>query len=48
MHLREKYFEIVGGRPVIQEGGDKIGANGYGKSAVNAVETVKNLLRQKG
>jgi len=47
MHLREKYFVIVGGGPVTQEWADKIGADGYGRSAVQAVEIVKKLLAQK-
>ncbi len=48
MNLREKYFVIVGGGPVTQEWADKIGADGYGKSAVQAVEIVKKLLNQRG
>jgi methanogenic corrinoid protein MtbC1 len=36
MKLREKYFVIVGGGPVSQEWADKIGADGYGRSAVQA------------
>ncbi|MBU2499485.1 MAG: corrinoid protein [Proteobacteria bacterium] len=47
MHLRDKYFVIVGGGPVNQEWADKIGADGYGKSAVQAVEIVKKLLAKK-
>jgi len=47
MHLREKYFVIVGGGPVTQEWADKIGADGYGRSAVQAVEIVKKLLGER-
>jgi len=45
--LRNKYFVIVGGEPVIQEWADKIGADGYGKNAIEAVEFVKKLLIQR-
>ncbi len=46
MRLREKYFVIVGGGPVTQEWADEIGADGYGGSAVQAMEIVKGLLSQ--
>ena len=48
MKLRDKYFVIVGGGPVTQEWADRIGADGYGKSAVQAADIVKRLLNQKG
>ena len=48
MNLRDKYFVIVGGGPVSQEWADEIGADGYGKSAVEAVDLVKRLLRRRG
>ncbi len=44
MKLREKYFVIVGGGPVTQEWADRIGADGYGKSAVQAADVAKKLL----
>ena len=44
MNLRDKYFVIVGGGPVTQEWADEIGADGYGKSAVQAVDLVKELM----
>ena len=47
MHLRDKYFVVVGGGPVTQEWADKIGADGYAGSAFQAVEVVKRLLSQK-
>ena len=47
MDLRGKYFVIVGGGPVSQEWADEIGADGYGESAVQAVEIVKRLLSQR-
>lgn len=47
MGLREKYIVIVGGGPVTQEWADKIGADGYGESAIQAVATVKKLLNSR-
>ena len=48
VHLREMHRVSFGRGPVTQEWADKIGADGYGRSAVQAVEIVKKLLRQKG
>ena len=45
--LRDKYLVIVGGGPVTQKWADHIGADGYGQTAVDAVELVKNLLRRR-
>ncbi len=47
MGLREKYFVIIGGGPVNQEWADRIGADGYGKSAIDAVALVKSLMAGK-
>jgi corrinoid protein of di/trimethylamine methyltransferase len=47
MGIRQKYFVIVGGGPVNQEWADRIGADGYGKSAIDAVALAKNLLAKK-
>ena len=47
MKLRDKYFVVVGGGPVSQEWSDKIGADGYGSSAVQAVELIKSLMARK-
>jgi trimethylamine corrinoid protein len=47
MDQRDKYFVIVGGGPVTQEWADEIDADGYGKSAVNAPDLVKDLLGKK-
>lgn len=47
MKLREKYSVIVGGGPVTQEWADRIGADGYGKSAVEAANVVRKLLSRK-
>ncbi len=47
MNLRDKYLVMVGGGPVTQEWANEIGADGYGKSAIEAVETAKRLMSQK-
>ena len=47
MGIRQKYFVIIGGGPVNQEWADRIGADGYGKSAVDAVALVKGLMANK-
>ena len=47
MKLRSKYYVIVGGGTVTQQWADQIGADGYRKSAVEAVTLVKELLAQK-
>jgi corrinoid protein of di/trimethylamine methyltransferase len=47
MDIRQKYFVIVGGGPVNQEWADRIGADGYGKSAIDAVALVKGLMAKK-
>jgi trimethylamine corrinoid protein len=44
MNLRDKYRVMVGGGPVTQEWADEIGADGYGKSAIQAVETATRLM----
>lgn len=44
MNLRDKYKVIVGGGPVTQEWADKIGADGYSESAIQAVSLVKGLM----
>jgi len=46
--LREKFRVIVGGGSVNQEWANKIGADGYGKNAAQAVELAKNLCASKG
>ncbi len=48
MGLRDSFLVIVGGGPVTQEWADKIGADGYGESAVHATALVRQLLNQKG
>ncbi len=47
MNLREKFAVIVGGGPVTQAWADEIGADGYGASAIQAVELIKTLLDSK-
>lgn len=42
--LREKVKVIVGGAPVTQEWTEEIGADGYGKDAVEAVKVSRQLL----
>ena len=46
MKLRDKYKVIVGGGPVTQEWADQIGADGYGKSAIQAANLVKELMKR--
>lgn len=46
MGLRKKYFVLVGGGPVTQKWADEIGADGYGDTAVDAVNVAKHLLTQ--
>jgi len=47
MNLRDKYFVIVGGGPVTPEWANEIGADGYGESAIQAAELVKELMDNK-
>jgi len=47
MGIRQQYFVIIGGGPVNQEWADRIGADGYGKSAIDAVALAKGLLAKK-
>ncbi len=46
-NLRNEYFVIVGGGPVSQQWADEIGADGFGKTAVDAVDLIKRLLNQR-
>jgi len=43
--IRDKVKVIIGGGPVSQRFADKIGADGYSTTAVEAVKLVKNLLK---
>lgn len=42
--VRDQYLVMVGGGPVTSEWADKIGADGYGRNAMEAVEVAKELL----
>jgi corrinoid protein of di/trimethylamine methyltransferase len=44
--LRPRVKVIVGGAPVSRKWAEEIGADGYGKDAVTAVELVKTLVRR--
>lgn len=43
--LRSKVKVIVGGAPVTRKWAEEIGADGYGKDAMSAVELVKEILK---
>ena len=45
--LRDDVKIMVGGAPVTQEFADDMGADGYGKDALDCVELAKSLLGQK-
>jgi len=45
--MRDKYIVMVGGGVVTQEWADKIGADGYGDLAPDAVEIAKKLVATK-
>ncbi len=42
--LRNKYYIVVGGGPVLPEWAAEIGADGYGRSAIDACKLVKELV----
>ncbi len=44
MNLRENYYIIVGGAPTSRKWASEIGADGYGRSAVEAVALVKEFV----
>ena len=44
MNLRDRFRVIVGGGPVTPAWADEIGADGYGESAVQAVEMIRGLV----
>jgi len=44
MGLRDRFKVLIGGGPVTMEYAVKIGADGYGKDAIDAVEVAKKLL----
>jgi corrinoid protein of di/trimethylamine methyltransferase len=47
MKLRDKYIVLVGGGPVSQKWADEINADGYGETAIDAVEIAKYLLNNR-
>ncbi len=47
MKIRDKYAVLVGGGPVNQRWADEIGADGYGNTAVDAVDVAKTLLKER-
>jgi len=44
MGIRDKYKVMIGGGPVTKTFADEIGADGYGKDAIEALEVAKKLL----
>lgn len=46
MGLRDKYYVVVGGGPVTPEWAIEIGADGYGRTAVGAIELLKRLVTE--
>ena len=44
MGIRDKYKVMIGGGPVTKKYADEIGADGYGKDAIEALEVAKKLL----
>ncbi len=45
--LRDQFLVMVGGGPVTEDWSEEIGADGYGKSAIEAVEAAKRLMLLK-
>lgn len=48
MGLREKYLVIIGGGPTNQAWAEQIGADGYGRTANEAVVLAIELMKKKG
>ena len=44
--LREKYYVVVGGAPVSPQWAIEIGADGYGKTAIDASHLLKKLVTE--
>jgi len=44
MGLRDRFKVMIGGGPVTKAYADKIGADGYGRDAIEAVDVAKRLL----
>ncbi len=45
--IREKFKMIIGGAPVTQEFAEDMGADGYGKDAMECVDLVKEMVQTK-
>ncbi len=45
--LREKFRVMLGGAPVTRDWALKVGADGYGEDATEAVEVAKRLVEEK-
>ena len=45
LNLRDKFKVVVGGGPISQEWANEIGADGYGKDAVEGVRVAKRLMK---
>ncbi len=46
MNLRDRFRVMVGGGPVTAEWAAEIGADGFGRSAIQAVEMAKRLMKE--
>jgi len=44
--IREKYYVVVGGSPISAEWATRIGADGYGRTAVDAARVLKRLVTE--
>jgi len=47
MGVRDKYRIMLGGAPVTPDWAMKVGADGYGENATEAVEVAKRLMQEK-
>ena len=46
--IRDDYVILVGGAPISQNWADEIGADGYAKTAEEAVKMALNFMKRKG
>jgi methanogenic corrinoid protein MtbC1 len=44
MGIRDRFKVMVGGGPVMRDYSEKIGADGYGKDALEALEEAKKIF----
>lgn len=44
MNLRDRFKVMIGGGPVTKEYADRIGADGYGRDAIEAIDVAKKML----